>query len=191
MNIFKSVWFWVVVVLAVLGLALVSSAVGAYNNFTTMNRDIDGKWAQVENEFQRRFDLIPNLVNSVKGIQNQEQAVFLGIAEARTQYSGAVTPDEKAAAAGQVQTALGRLLAVIENYPNLRSSENVSSLMFSLEGTENRIAVERMRFNEAVTKYNTAVSLFPANLFAGVMGFGERKLFDAAEGSEVAPKVEF
>lgn len=187
MNIFKSVWFWVGIVV----LALVLVGVGKFNSFTTMSKGIDGQWAQVENQFQRRFELIPNLVESVKGIQKQEQAVFLGIAEARTKYSGAATPDEKAAAATEVESALARLLVVIENYPNLSSSANVTGLMDELAGTENRIAVERQRFNEKVTEYNTAISLFPGNFFAMVMGFDDRALFEATSGSEVAPKVQF
>ena len=118
---------------------------------------IDGQWAQVETQYQRRFDLIPNLVKSVEGIMKQEQAVFGAIAEARTRYAGAATINEKAKAATQLESALARLLVVMENYPELRSAENVTQLMDELSGTENRIAVERRRFNDLVKDYNTTI----------------------------------
>jgi LemA protein len=184
---FKKAWFWVVVVLVVLALA----AVSYYNRFVTLSQSADTQWAQVENQFQRRLDLIPNLVASVKGIFKQEQAVFDAIAEARTKYGGAVTVDEKASAASAVETSLGRLIAVMENYPQLRSSENVSQLMDELAGTENRVAVERGRFNDYVKSYNLSVMTFPGNLFASVFGFKGRALFEAVQGAETAPAVNF
>ena len=181
----KSGWFWAVVVLVV----LVLSSVGYYNSFVTLNNGIDGQWAQVENQFQRRLNLIPNLVESVKGIMKQEQTVFTAIAEARTRYGGAQTTDEKVAAAQGIETAVGRLLVVLENYPQLRSSESVARLMDELSGTENRIAVERGRFNEVTREYNTSVETFPARIFASLYGFKARPLFQAEEGAEKAPQV--
>lgn len=187
MQFFKKPWVWVVAIIIILAIASISY----YNKFTVLSRSADAQWAQVENQFQRRFDLIPNLVESVKGIMKQEQAVFTAIADARTRYAGAGTPNEKAAAASQVEGALGRLLVILENYPQLRSSENVTRLMDELAGTENRIAVERGRFNEVVGSYNIAVSRIPGVMFAKVFGFEERALFKAAEAAQTAPQVQF
>ena len=165
--------------------------VGFYNNLVTKTQGVDNQWAQVETQYQRRLDLIPNLVNSVKGIFEQEQKVFGEIAEARTRYSGAATVDEKAAAAGGLESALGRLLVIVENYPELKSNEAVQQLMDDLAGTENRISVERRRFNDLVKDYNTTIKKVPANLIAPIFGFTERAYFQAAEGAEEAPEVEF
>jgi len=172
-------------VLFVLALGLISF----YNNLVSKTQAIDNQWAQVETQYQRRFDLIPNLVNSVEGIMTQEQAVFGQIAEARTRYAGAETVNEKAEAATTLESALSRLLVIVENYPELRSSENVTQLMDELAGTENRVAVERRRFNDLVRDYNTTIKKFPANLIAGTFGFNERAYFEAAEGAEEAPEV--
>lgn len=174
----------VVVLLGVYGFA-------TYNSLVTLNVAADTQWKQVETNYQRRFDLIPNLVESVKGLMQQEQAVFLGIADARTKYSGAVTPSDKAAAATQVESALGRLLVVMENYPTLQSSGTVQTLMSQLEGTENRISVERMRYNEAVQAYNLKVMRLPSSILASLTGFHERAYFEAAAGAENAPTVKF
>jgi LemA protein len=163
---------------------------GVYNGFVKGNEGVDAQWAQVESQYQRRFDLVPNLVASVQGILKQEQKVFADIAEARTRYSGAATPDAKAAAAGQFESALGRLLVVMENYPQLRSVEAVQSLMAELAGTENRISVERGRYNEIVRDFNVSVKTFPATFVARMFGFGERTMFEAVDGAEVAPQVE-
>jgi len=164
---------------------------GAYNSLVSKREAVTNQWAQVETQYQRRFDLIPNLVESVKGIFNQEQAVFNALAEARTRYSGAVSVSDKAAAATQVEGALGRLLAVIENYPQLKSAENVQTLMVQLEGTENRISVERKRYNDNVRALNVAVKRFPTNLIARLFGFTEQTYFEAAGGAENAPSVQF
>ncbi|MDP3975028.1 MAG: LemA family protein [Candidatus Jorgensenbacteria bacterium] len=180
--------WWVVIAIVVVVLLYGWSA---YNGFVTKNEAVDGQWAQVETAYQRRFDLIPNLVESVKGIFGQEQAIFNALAEARTRYSGARTVDEKAAAATQVESALGRLLVVVENYPNLRSAEAVTNLMTQLEGTENRVSVERRRFNDSVRELNVAVKRFPGNVVASIFGFDERTYFEAAEGAAEAPRVEF
>jgi LemA protein len=162
-----------------------------YNRIVGANEAVNTQWAQVETQYQRRFDLIPNLVNSVKGIMKQEQAVFTAIADARTQYSGATTIDQKARAAGVMESALGRLLVITENYPELKSSEQVQTLLSQLEGTENRVSVERKRFNDDVRTYNLLVKTFPSSIFAGVFGFGQRQYFESVEGAEKAPTVDF
>jgi LemA protein len=179
-------WGIVIAVVAVIAIWTIAS----YNRFVSLSGSVDAQWAQVETQYQRRLDLIPNLVASVKGVLKQEQTVFSDIAEARTRYSGATTVDEKVRAAGQVESALGRLLVITENYPQLKSSDVVVSFMSQQEGTENRIAVERGRFNDTVTVYNVAVRKFPAVLFANIFGFEPRPVFDAVTGSEIAPKVE-
>jgi LemA protein len=173
----------IVIVLAVWGIS-------SYNRFVSLNEGVDSQWAQVESQYQRRFDLIPNLTESVKGIFTQEKTVFTALADARAKYSGAQTIDQKAAAASEVEGALGRLLVIIENYPQLRSSEAVTNLMTQLEGTENRVSVERMRFNDAVKAFNLAIKRFPSNLIAGMAGFDERAYFEAAQGASEAPKVD-
>jgi len=179
------------IIAGVIIIIVIFSLFGYYNKFVTANESVDGQWAQVETQYQRRFDLIPNLVESVKGVMAQEKDVFGMIADARTKYAGASTANEKAAAATEVESALGRLLVVMENYPQLKSADNVNTLMAQLEGTENRISVERGRYNTAVKDYNVMVKRFPANVLAGMFGFGERSYFEAAEGSEAAPSVQF
>jgi len=179
---------WAVVGIVVV---LVLYSWSLYNGLVKANENITGQWAQVETQYQRRFDLIPNLVNSVKGIMAQEQKVFGDLAEARTRYAGAMNTDDKVKAVNDVESSLGRLLVVMENYPQLRSSETVLTLMAQLEGTENRISVERSRFNDTVRSYNTKVKRFPANVFAGFYGFDEKSYFEPQPGSEKAPDVKF
>ncbi len=162
-----------------------------YNGLITLNVNADTQWKQVEAQYQRRFDLIPNLVESVKGIMKQEQSVFTAIADARTKYSGAITANEKAIAAGQVESALGRLLVITENYPQLKSSETVQTLMSQIEGTENRISVERMRFNDTVRNYNLKIMRVPSSIIANMFGFKDRAYFEAQAGTETAPAVKF
>ena len=164
---------------------------GTYNSLVTLNISSDTQWKQVETSYQRRFDLIPNLVESVKGIMKQEQAVFTAIAEARTRYSGATSIDERAKAAGQIESALGRLLVITENYPQLKSSETVTTLMSQLEGTENRISVERMRYNDMVKNYNLKIMRIPSSIVASIFGFSEKTYFNAESGAERAPQVKF
>ncbi len=182
------------VILGVLGLIVVLgvvAVVGFYNGLITKTTNIDGQWAQVETQYQRRFDLIPNLVNTVKGLFEQEQKVFGEIAEARTRYSGATTVDEKAAAAGELEGALARLLVIVESYPEIKSDAAVVGLMDELAGTENRVAVERRRFNDLIKDYNKTIKRFPGNMLAPMFGFSERAFFQAAAGAEEAPTVEF
>ena len=178
-------------ILLIVVLVVAGALVGMYNSLVGKSQAVDAQWAQVEAQYQRRFDLIPNLVNSVKGGMAQEKAVFDSIAQARTKYGGAATVNDKAAAASEVETALGRLLVVMENYPQLKSQENVRALMDELAGTENRISVERGRFNNMVRDYNTAVKTFPTNMLAGMFGFSEREYFKSVSGADTAPKVEF
>lgn len=162
-----------------------------YNGLVSRNEAVNNQWAQVETQYQRRFDLIPNLVEAVKGIMNQEQAVFNAIAEARTRYAGAVNIDERAAAAGGLDGALARLLVVMENYPQLKSAENVQTLQAQLEGTENRISVERKRYNDAVQSFNLMTKRFPSSAIARLFGFEERVYLESVSGAETAPRVEF
>ncbi len=164
---------------------------GNYNSLVAKSQSIDAQWAQVETQYQRRFDLIPNLVNSVKGIMSQEQAVFTQISEARTKYAGAKTTDEKVIAGSGMDSAIARLLVIMENYPQLRSVEAVTQLMDELAGTENRVSVERRRYNTAVQEYNTSIKKVPTNLIAAMFNFGEREYFKSVSGAEQAPKVEF
>jgi len=160
-----------------------------YNGLVKQDQAIQGQWAQVENQFQRRFDLIPNLVASVQGAMSQEQKVFGDLAEARTKYAGAQTTDEKAAAATGVESALARLLVIMENYPQLKSIDTVQTLMAQLEGAENRIAVERGRYNDAVRSYNTRVTQLPGKWIAPMFGFSAKTYFEAAQGAQIAPEV--
>ncbi|MFA4872602.1 MAG: LemA family protein [Patescibacteria group bacterium] len=178
------------IILAII-VVIVLAGISMYNRLVTASQAIDGQWAQVETQYQRRFDLIPNLVESVKGIFEQEKEVFGKLADARSRYAGAATVDQKAQAAGGVESALARLLVIVENYPQLRSAENVTALMDELAGTENRVAVERGRFNEKVKDYNTMILRFPANLFARIFGFNQRAYFESAAGADQAPQVEF
>src|SRR6201997_5118787 len=156
------------------------------------NQAVDAQWHQVDVVLQRRADLIPNLVETVKGYAVQEQKVFGDIAAARSSLLNAKTPSDKIAANGQLDSALGRLLVIVENYPQLKSNENFMRLQDELAGTENRIAVERRRYNEAVQDYNTYISLFPNNVVAGMSGFTRNDAyFKADEGSRQAPRVNF
>lgn len=163
--------------------------VSVYNSVVTQGQAVDGQWAKVESSLQRRFDLIPNLVNSVKGTLKQEQAIFTALAEARTNYAGATTLADKASASTQMEAGLGRLIAIVENYPTLKSSEAVQTLMTQLEGTENRINTERGRYNDMVQGYNTLVMRFPGSLFARMYGFTAKEYFQADKAAGTAPAV--
>ena len=163
----------------------------SYNQFVGQEEAVKAQWAQVQNQLQRRNDLIPNLVETVKGYAQHEESVYTDIADARSRLLAAKTPQESIEAANQQTSALGRLLAVVENYPQLRANEQFNRLMDELSGTENRIAVERMRYNEKIQEYNTARRRFPANLTAKVFGFKEYPLFEAPPEARQVPKVNF
>ncbi len=171
---------------------------GKYNNLVRLDEEVKTAWSQVENQYQRRVDLIPNLVNTVKGFAEQEQTVFLGVTEARAKASQTkVDFDDPAsferfqAAQGELSSALSRLLVTVENYPELKSDKNFLELQAQLEGTENRISTERMRYNEVVKGYNVTVRSFPTNIIAGFFAFGQKELFEAQEWAEQAPVVDF
>jgi len=182
----------VLVVLVVLGAIFANMYVSARNEMVRKNETINAAWSQVDVVLQRRADLIPNLVETVKGYAAQEVTVFSDIANARAALLSAHGPADRIAANGQLDGALGRLLAVVENYPQLKSSENFMRLQDELAGTENRIAVERRRYNEALQDYNTYIGLFPNNLFAGWAGFHRNdNYFKASPQAQQAPKVEF
>src|SRR5678815_4780243 len=179
-----------VVVALLLTAAAVSSGC-SYNRFVGQEEAIKTQWAQVENQLQRRNDLIPNLVETTKGISQQERDVFGQIADSRAKLAGARTPEQTIQAANEQSAALNRLLVVVENYPQLRSSESYNRLMDELSGTENRIAVERMRYNERVQEYNTSRRQFPANVTAKMFGFKEYPFFQAPPEAKTVPKVTF
>jgi LemA protein len=182
-------------------LMMVSWVVGTYNKIVTADESVRGAWSQVENQYQRRYDLIPNLVETVKGFAKQEQTVLLGVTEARASVGSLkVTPevlrDPQAFAKFQqaqdgLSSALQRLLVVTENYPQLKSDQNFLALQSQLEGTENRIAVERRRFNEIVQEYNIMIRRFPGSMVAGFGNFKEAQYFKSATGAEQAPQVKF
>jgi len=182
----------ILVVLLILALVLGSAYVGRRNQMVVKREAVNAAWSQVDVVLQRRADLIPNLVQTVKGYAVQEQTVFGDIAAARAALIGAKTPADKIAANGQLDSALSRLLVIVENYPQLKSNENFMRLQDELAGTENRIAVERRRYNDAVQDYNTYIGLFPNNLVAGFAGFTRNDAyFKTDEGARQAPKVNF
>jgi len=182
----------VLVVVAVIALLVGGAYVSSRNQMVMKNEAVKSAWAEVDVVLQRRADLIPNLVETVKGFAAQEQTVFHDIASARSALLGAKTPADKIAANGQLDGALGRLLLIVENYAQLKSNENFLKLQDELAGTENRIAVERKRYNDTLQDYNTYVGLFPNNIFAGWAGFQRNNAyFAASEASREAPKVQF
>ena len=192
----KKTWIIVIVVLVV----LIGYSVSSYSSMVTQEEKVGTAWSNVENQYQRRSDLIPNLVNTVKGYAAHEKETFDAVVSARakaTQMSidiDDLTPEKLAAyqrAQGEIGSALGRLLAVTENYPDLKANENFKELQAQLEGTENRISVERRKFNETAREYNTAIRRFPKNIFAGIFGFEKRPYFEAEEGAAQAPEVKF
>ncbi|WP_255567925.1 LemA family protein [Ruficoccus sp. ZRK36] len=168
------------------------SLMGRYNKLVTLDEQVNGSWAQVETVLQRRFDLIPNLVETVKGYAEHESDVLTEVTALRSQWAKAENVNEKAEIAGQLQSALGRLMVVVERYPDLKANQNFLALQSQLEGTENRIAVERRRYNEAVQQYNAAIRVFPNSLVAGMTGMERRdEYFEAVEDAATAPKVDF
>jgi len=178
--------------IGIITVLIIISFVSVYNGIVTKHETITAKWAQVENQLQRRNDLIPNLVNTVKGYAAHERTVFENVTNARSQWAKATTIDEKVKAAGAMDAALARLLLVVENYPDLKASANFLALQDELAGTENRIAVERMRYNEAVRDYNVTVRMFPGNIIAGMFGYKPAtEYFKAEEKARGVPEVKF
>ena len=180
----------VIIIIAIIVIALLL-IVPKYNSLVNGEEQIDASWAQVENQLQRRFDLIPNLVQTVKGYAAHEEEVFTRIADARTRYGGAATVEEAAEANDDLSSALSRLLVVVENYPDLKADAQFTQLMDELSGTENRLTVARQDYNEVVRAFNRDVRSFPGNLIAGMFGFEKKAYFEAASGAETAPSVNF
>ena len=180
--------------LGIVVIVVLAGAIGAgcsYNKFTTQEENVKAQWGQVENQLQRRNDLIPNLVETTKGFAQQEKDVFKSVADARAKMAGATTPAETIAAANETSSALSRLLVVVENYPQLKSDQTFMNLMYELTGTENRIGNERLRYNDTVRDYNQLRRRFPSNITAAVFGFKEYPYFDAPKDAETVPKVDF
>ncbi|MBN1301577.1 MAG: LemA family protein [Melioribacteraceae bacterium] len=191
-------------VVAVIGIILIGFimwGVGVYNEIVALDEQVVQSWSQVENQYQRRMDLIPNLVNTVKGVAEFERETFTAVTEARAKVSQLnVSSDllnnpqafqQFQSAQSELGSALSRLLVTVENYPQLKANENFLQLQAQLEGTENRISVERRKFNQSVQNYNTRIKTFPGRIIAGIGGFETKEYFEAAEGAEVAPRVEF
>lgn len=181
---------WLIALIVVI-VVLVGWVWTGFNGFIAQQESVKNAWAQVETVYQRRIDLVPNLVNTVKGAANFEQSTLIAVTEARTQWMNAPTRQDKLAAAQGMETALARLLVTVEAYPQLQATQAYRDLMTQLEGTENRITVARRDYNDAVQAYNVAVRRFPAVLLAGLFGFGQEKPFEAAQGAETAPTVDF
>ena len=186
-----SILLIVIAALVLFFISIVSWGISNYNKLVTMKENIDGAWAQVDNQLKRRNDLIPNLVNTVKGYAAHEKEIFIQVAEARAKLAGAQTIPDKIQGANAVESALGRLLVIVENYPILKSNETFNRLMDELAGTENRIAVERMRYNNVVKTFNTAIIRFPGRIFAGFLGFEKGTYYQVPEEEKEVPKVEF
>ncbi len=186
-----SISSWVLIGVGAFLLILVLWFVGAYNSLITLSETVDTSWAQVENQYQRRADLIPNLVSTVKGYAAHEKELFTEITKLRSQWASATTKQGKIQAAQGLEGALSRLLLVAENYPQLRASENFLALQTQLEGTENRVAVERKRYNDAVRVYNIKIKRIPTNIVAGMFGYEKETYFESEEGAEKVPEVSF
>ncbi len=177
----------IVIILAVLAMILVPS----YNKFVNLEEDVDLAYAQVENQLQRRLDLIPNLVNTVKGFASHEKEIISNIADSRAKLAGAKGPEEQATANSELSGAIGRLLVVVENYPELKANENFTQLMDELAGTENRLGVARKDYNDEVAKFNRQVKRFPGKIIASIFGYDEKEYFKADAAANEAPNVDF
>lgn len=188
-------WTAVLIILGLfifLVLITVGGYASSYNKLVRLNENISNSWSQIQNVMQRRANLIPNLVNTVKGYAKHEKGIFENIADARKQLINAGTPKAKFAANDTLDGAIGRLLMIVERYPNLKANQSFNTLMNELEGTENRIAVERRRYNNAVMAYNVAVKSFPTNLIAGFLGYSPKEVyFKATKNAQKVPKVKF
>ena len=198
---FKNKALWITIaIIVVLLFAGYSWVKGTYNTMVTQDEGVKNAWSQVENQYQRRMDLIPNLVNTVKGYATHEKETLEGVVSARAEATKTTIDPSNLneesmkkfqAAQGELSSALSRLMLVIERYPDLKANQNFSELQAQLEGTENRISVERKRFNETAQSYNTYIRSFPTNILAGMFGFQPKAYFSAESGAEKAPKVEF
>jgi LemA protein len=177
----------IIAAIVLVGVMLMSS----YNNFVTLEENVDQSYAQIENQLQRRLDLIPNLVNTVKGYASHEKEVIASISDARARLAGAKTVEEEATANAELNGALSRLLVVVENYPNLKADQQFTQLMDELSGTENRISVARKDYNDQVAVYNKRVKQFPGAIIAGITGFDEKEYFNADPKAQEAPEVDF
>ena len=187
----KMILIGVLVGILLLAISLYGFFRGTYNQFISLDEGVKSSWAQVENQLQRRFDLIPNLVETVKGYAKQEKDVLVEVTNARAKVGGANTVPDKINANNELSGALSRLLVVVEKYPDLKSNQNFLRLQDELAGTENRIAVERKRYNDAVKVYNVAIRSFPANLLAGMFGFNKATFFEAPAAAKAVPQVKF
>jgi len=185
MKNWKKHIYWIIPVIIVLWVIM------TYNALISSQVGVDTAWGQVQTVYQRRVDLIPNLIETVKGAKDFEQSVLVQITEARSKWQNALTQNQRVEAANGIESALSRLLVVVENYPQLKSNQNFLALQDELAGTENRISVERQRYNSAVGIYNTKIRKLPTNLIAGIFGFEKREFFQAEKGAENAPKVKF
>ena len=184
-KFYKNPWFILSAVILVIALWFVFT----YNYLIGLDQSVQNQWAQVESQYQRRYDLIPNLVNTARGYMQFERSLLEEVTTLRSQWAAAETVDEKITVANQWDSAISRLLLVVENYPELKAIEAINSLMDELAGTENRIAVERMRFNDRVRSYNTAIKVIPTNMVANWFGFTEKTYFEAVPGASEAPEV--
>lgn len=178
-------------ILLVIALGIVGWVKNTYNGMVTMDEGINGAWAQVENVLQRRYDLIPNLVETVRGYASHESDVFISVTEARSKVAGAGTPAARMEAEGELSSALSRLMVVVENYPQLKANENFIRLQDELAGTENRIAVERGRYNNVVKIYNAFIRRFPASALAGMFNFERHEFFEVPDAAQIVPQVSF
>lgn len=183
----RSVWIIIGAIVLLLALLFIPS----YNGFVNKEEDVDQAYAQIETQLQRRQDLVPNLVNTVKGYASQEKEVIKSVSDARAKLAGADSVSEQADADGELSSALSRLLVVVENYPELKSNQNFQQLADELAGTENRLAVARKEYNETVSNYNRSVKRLPGSIVASLFGFDEKAYFKASEGAEQAPTVDF
>jgi LemA protein len=187
----RNTGFIALAIVIVLIIIMIAWFIGARNSLVTQKENIDAAWAEIDNQLQRRADLIPNLVNTVKGYAAQEKEIFTNIAEARAKLAGAQSVPQKAEGYNELQSALSRLLVVVENYPQLKSNENFTRLMDELAGTENRIAVARKRYNDEVRRFNTKIQLFPTSMIANSLGFEKEPYFEISEEARTVPKVTF
>ena len=186
----KNLWIVLAVIVAII-VIIALPIVSGYNNLVTLDQNVQTARSQIDTQLQRRSDLIPNLVNTVKGYANQEQEIFTEIADARSRLAGATTVEDQASADTALSGALSRLLLIVENYPDLKSSQNFQDLSIQLEGTENRIAIARQDYNTAVSTYNVKLRRFPTNIVGNLFGFSLQPLYEASAGASAVPQVEF